>query len=122
MKKAVALILCVVLSCCVLVGCGTKVKNEENREIGKQAIEITDSYLAGEIDAEEAVEKLNDISEKVVDEDSSYDGLLRVGIGNISSEIVIAKNVGIIDGIDVGHKDIVEARNVIADYIGAEKK
>lgn len=122
MKKILAILLCVVLACGVLAGCGTKIKSEENGEIGKQAVAIADSFLAGEIDTMEAVDSLDELRQKVVEEDSQYDTLLRAGISHLGDEIVIAKNAVFLDGGNAETKDIIDARNTIADYVGVEKK
>ncbi len=110
MKKILLVVLCVVLAVS-LVACGPKSDNEENIELGKDAILFIDDYLDGETDGNATMDILDMIKEKVVDENGQYGMLLRVWIGSASTDIFLNDNAGVL-----------ECRNEIAGIVGAEKR
>lgn len=129
MKRTVSLILAVVMLAGMLTGCGSKVEaSEKGTSIARSAIQIADDYLDNEITGDRAMDKLDELSEKMEyldsmprdtdEENSQYlaDFGISTDLTMLAHEILFDKNG------ENRYDKIIEIRNDLAETIGDDKR
>lgn len=117
MKKKFSIIMLAIMLVLSLVGCGSKL-NDHNTETAKSIIETVDLYLDGHIDAEMALNKIDEEHDNIdeYDENSTERTLLSSGTTIIATELFLFTTD---NGGDV--EKIITERNNIADLVGESK-
>lgn len=129
MKRTASLILAVLMLAAILTGCGTKVEaSEKGISIARSAIQIADDYLDNEITGDRAIDKLDELSEKMEyldsmprdtdEENSQYlaDFGISTDLTMLAHEILFDKNG------ENRYDKIIEIRNDLAETIGDDKR
>lgn len=129
MKRTVSLILAVLMLAAILTGCGSKVEaSEKGISIARSAIQIADDYLDNEITGDRAMDKLDELSEKMEyldsmprdtdEENSQYlaDFGISTDLTMLAHEILFDKNG------ENRYDKIIEIRNDLAETIGDDKR
>lgn len=112
------------------VSCSSKTYEEKRAiEISKQAIKVIDSYLDFEIDAKELDEELHNLKDRMPDvpEDASVlDTLWQIDADLLCCCIYASSvswdTVRDSDELSESEKDLLDARNDLAEDIGAKKR
>lgn len=112
----------------LLSGCGGKPSNisDEHYQYGKKAIEIIDSYLDYEIDADEAYQQMKNLSARKEtlpqtefgDKTHSADFGVEVGVSNADFYLLELRY----NPSNEHLQKLIEARNRIADEIGMKQR
>ena len=129
MRRTVSMILAVVMLAAILTGCGSKVEaSEKGISIARSAIQIADDYLDNEITGDRAMDKLDELSEKMEyldsmprdtdEENSQYlaDFGISTDLTMLAHEILFDKNG------ENRYDKIIEIRNDLAETIGDDKR
>lgn len=130
MKKYIVLLALPILTIVlVLIGCGSKVNASDKAiSVGRSAIEIADKYLDNDCTADEALQRLDELSAKMEYVDSMPNGTSeeqsqRIADFCIECDLVILSHEIMMDKFDNDRYDsIVEVRNDIAEAIGEDER
>ena len=127
MKKIVILVL--IISICLCTACGYKSNIDERTEkVAEQMISVVDQYLDFEIEAEEAKEKVANLSTRIAEPDdnaSSEEKDLHLYAIHLENQMrfvsyqIIKKDP---EGLAEAEEDLLNARNKVAEIIGKRQR
>ncbi len=125
MKKFLSTLAVLLTVCLLLCSCGKKTKcSGQAVSVGKSAIEAADDYLDNNQSAHDALDRLDELKEKmeyVGSEDVSKP--THSADYSVSSDLVLLSHEITFDSIDHDRYDkILEKRNDIAKTIGEKKR
>ena len=129
MRNTVALFLALVMLVAVLTGCGGKVEaSEKGISIARSAIQIADDYLDNEITGDRAMDKLDELSEKMdyldsMPRDTDEQNTQYLADFGISTDLTLLSHEILFDKNGENRYDkIIEIRNELAKDVGEDKR
>lgn len=122
--KAGRMIAAAVVSGLVICGCGGGSElSSKAQAVAKQAVEVADGYLDGELDYDAASEVLDELDEEMEyvygNEDPNMDDM------GVSSDISLLSHAILMDDLDEtseSYDEVVDKRNDIANAAGIAKR